>query len=204
MEFIQTLKDRFGENTPITIDEIKAVCGNYSRPRISQFIDEAINKKELVRYIPGVYYLPKETQWGPSVIDPMSVVRKKYIEDKGKRFGFFGGLTALNALGLSTQLPFTFEIISNNATARKRYVTVKRQKFLIRKARVAVDNRNYPTLLTLELANILDPETIASKQFISFIKENKITRGDIQKYSPFYPVEVSAKLIKSGVIYEFA
>jgi len=148
--------------------------------------------------------MPTETPWGASVIDPAAVVRKKYIEDKGERFGFFTGFTALNALGLSTQFPFVPEIISNNATARKRYVEVKRQKFLIRKSRVAINNTNYPVLLILELTKILDLEAITSKQFVRFIKENEITRDDIQKYCPSYPADVSTKLIKSGVIYEFA
>jgi hypothetical protein len=204
MEFIQLLKDKYGTNNPILIDEIKDIFKKYSRPRISQFIDEAITKKMLARYDMGIYYLPTETMLGMSLPHSRKVVEKVYLENGDEIYGFYTGLSLMNYIGLTTQVPYILEIVSNNTKARTRRVKVRKQTIILRKARTKITRENYLTLMILELVTQMDMDDILKKDFIKYIKSIKITRKEIQKYIKFFPKETAVKLIESGVIYEFA
>ncbi|MDR1832730.1 MAG: hypothetical protein LBQ97_08410 [Fusobacteriaceae bacterium] len=204
MEFVQVLKEKYGENTPILIDEIKAVCGNYSRPRISQFIDEAIRKRELIRYSPGVYYLPTMLRYGLSMIGPRDVIEKKYITNGAEIYGYYSGFTLLNAAGLTTQVPNTLEIVSNNVNSRLSRVLVDYQKVIVRRARAKITSENYQILRFLELVNNLESKELKQKEFLRYVRKINLKRGDIQQYIEYYPKSVGMKLIESEVIYEFA
>ena len=89
---IKNLKKRFKLNEPIFTNEILEVMQEYSRPRVYQMIKEAEEKKELVRYDNGIYYMPKQNEIGLSVPSLNSVINKKYISNKGKTYGIYGKL----------------------------------------------------------------------------------------------------------------
>lgn len=61
------------------------------------------------------------------------------------------GLSALNRYGLTTQVPNTTEICTNNETSKLRSVKVGNMSVILRKSRTAITNENVDILSFLEL-----------------------------------------------------
>ena len=65
-KFTDILKERFGENEPILVEEILDEFSDISRQAVYKKIDAAMEEGLLARYDRGVYYLPTETRFGAS------------------------------------------------------------------------------------------------------------------------------------------
>ena len=107
----------------------------------------------VVRYEKGIYYIPTKTILGTSMLDPRKVIEKKYIKDGEDIIGYYSGATLLNQLDLSTQMPNTIELYTNNETSRLRNTTVGNQKVVLRRARTPINTSNAAVLCFLELMN---------------------------------------------------
>lgn len=202
MEFYNYLIDTFGYNEAILMSEIS--FKGYSVPWIKKAIQRLCVEEKLIRFEKGIYYIPTETLLGKSRLDPKKVILKKYINDGKNSMGYFSGITFMNMLGLSTQMPNTLEIYTNNEPSRVREVPVGNQRVLLRRARVDVNNENSATMSFLELMNFTDAtfyDMEKKKIIANFIKENGITRSLISKYSPFFPDKAMRTLVESEVIY---
>lgn len=206
---IKRLIDKFGYNKPIFTDEILECMKDYSRQRIYQLINDSVNKKELIRFDTGVYYLPTETILGQSTISVEEVIIKKYIQNDNNIFGIFGkNVLDLNFM-VTTQVPNTLEIITNNESRALREIKIRGRTFVLRKSRIKITNENVHTYTILELFNGIKlnqcNEVPFPKQFIlNYIKENKITYTDISQMANFFPAKAMKNLIISGVLYEIA
>ena len=84
------LLDTFGTNEPISVSDIK--YGGYSRPWIDKELSKLCKSKKIVRYERGIYYIPSQTPFGASVLNPNKIIKYKYIEKCGKINGFYMGL----------------------------------------------------------------------------------------------------------------
>ena len=112
MALLDRLTENFGCNEPILLDEID--CGGYSRPWLFKELNELCRTGKLVRFDRGIYYIPTETAFGVSLLDPCKVIEKKYVKDSSGCYGYYSGAAFLNQLGLSTQMPNTIEVCTNN------------------------------------------------------------------------------------------
>lgn len=200
MELIEYLIKTFGYNEPILLEEIS--FNNYSKPWINKQLAKYVETGELVRFEKGVYYVPKKTILGPSKLNPQKVIERKYINNKD---GYYSGVSFLNQLGLSTQVPNVIEIYTNNEKAKVREVSIGKIKVMLRKARTTIDDSNVAVQSFLELMNSVSPSFFNPdrKQITAkFIKEMGITRNDISKYAKAFPDKAMRTLIESQVIYD--
>ena len=55
--FTERVKSSFATNEPIYTEEIIGLFPDYSRPQIFRFIREAEEKKEIVNFAKGIYYM---------------------------------------------------------------------------------------------------------------------------------------------------
>jgi predicted transcriptional regulator of viral defense system len=207
MDWIGELESKYGANEPLTIDEVDGVLSHYSTPRIYQLIDIAIAAGRLMRFENGIYYIPTRTIFGVSRLDPAKVVFRKYVTDGKMVYGFYSGLTLLNGLGLTTQVPNVIEVVTNNEASRLREVYVDKQRVRLRCARVPVTSENADALTILDLFNQLDPDKVDDADWrgvIDFIKENRLTLKKILGFSNAYPAKAVKNLMNSGVAYEVA
>ncbi len=205
MTLFETLLNTFGTNEPIMTNEI--VYGDYSRPWLYKELNKLCEEGKLIRFERGVYYIPTETPFGVSVLDPSKVITKKYINNGKEQIGYYSGITFLNKLRLSTQMSNTVEIYTNNEPSNVREVFVGRQKILLRKSRTTVDNSNAVVLSFLEMMNLVPTGFFdAEKMPIikKYIAENKITKDKITKYAPYFPDKTMRTLVESQVIYNVA
>ena len=202
MNLYEYLVEKYGYNEPIISNRI--MFGSYSRPWILKELNKLCDEQKIIRYEKGIYYIPTETVFGKSVLNPRKAIEKKYIVDDDKQMGYYSGLTLLNQLGISTQMPNVIEIFTNNEASNARTVTTGNQKIILRKARTVIDNTNVFVLSFLELMNSVTPAFFDEEKveiIKNFIKDKKITQNDISKYAKFFPEKVFKNLVESGVIY---
>ena len=205
MTLFEFLMGQYGTNEPILSSDIS--FRDYSRPWISKQLAQLCEEGKLVRYEKGIYYIPTQTPFGKSLLNPRKVIERKYISRAGETVGYYSGIIFQNQLRLTTQMPNVIEIYTNNETTRVRDVFVGKQKVLLRKARTRITASNVDVLSFLELMNDLDPSGLdAEKKLIlkQFINDRKITRSDITTYAPAFPDKALRTLVESEVIYSVA
>lgn len=205
MNLYMYLEKEYGENEAIFAKDI--VFEDYSKPWIKKELSKLCKEDKLTRYDKGVYYIATKTLLGKSMLDYKKVIMKKYIENNNDIFGYFSGITFLNMLGLSTQMPNKLEIYTNNESANIREVTVGGKEVVLRRARTDVTSENASVLSFLELMNYTDADFYDKEKvkiITNFIKERKITRSQITQYAKYYPDKVMRTLVESEIIYHVA
>lgn len=205
MELFYELLEQYGYNEPIFTQEI--VYKNYSRPWLYKELNRLCEQGLLVRFDKGIYYIPKQTPLGPSLLDPRKVVRKKYVQDGESTIGYYAGNTLLNLMNLSTQMPNSIEVYTNNEKAKLREVRIGNQSVVLRRTRTPVTNDNVAVLQFLELMNITNASFFDEDRKASvsrYIKDNAITRDKVTAYAPVFPDRAMRNLIESEVVYSVA
>ena len=192
------LYDTFGTNVPIFTSEIK--YKNYSRSWIFAELKKLCSDKELIRYDRGVYYIPTDTIFGKSRISFDEVIEKKYISNGQEVFGFYGGVTLLNTVGLSTQIAVTPTIFTNAVTSQKRIITIGERKAILKKPRTMVNSSNVFALTFLEILSEIPEYYLDDKNkrncIINFMKINAIRKDDISSLIVLYPKSTSKNYSK--------
>ena len=87
---------------------------------------------------------------------PIFLIEYKYLLSDNKRCGYISGLMFFNQLGLSTQLPMVYEVVSNKATKDRRETTLGGSKVVVRRPKVTVNDGNYKILQFLDLLRDID------------------------------------------------
>ena len=201
MKLVNCLKTQYGENTPIFFEDIANVCSGYTRGRVYQLIDAAMNSGLLAKAGYDCYYVPTTTPFGKSLLNPRKIIEKKYISNNGKVYGFYTGISLLNSFGITTQMPNVIEVFTNNEATKSRRVTINNQTIIVKRARTTINNSNYKEMMLLELFNLADIRSIdarATQKIVDYMKQNNISIQGIMKYAKFVP----ARAIKNFMISE--
>lgn len=203
MEFFDYLVSTYGYNEVILSNEIS--FNDYSVPWIKKALGELCKKEQIIRFEKGVYYIPTDTPLGKSNLDYKKVIKKKYINNGNDDIGYFSGVTFMNMIGLSTQMPNVFEIYTNNESSRIREVSVGTQRVILRRSRSKVTSRNAATMSFLELMNSTDAnfyDDYRKKIVVEFIKKSGITKKTVSECLSCFPDKAIRTLIESEVIYD--
>ena len=202
MTFYQYLLERYGSNEPILLSEIQ--FEKYSRPWIYKELRKMCDNGQLIRYEKGVYYIPTQTVLGISTLNPRKVIEKKYISPAGNTQGYYSGITFLNQIGISTQMPNRIELYTNNENSTVREITVGKQKVLLRRARTTITPENADVQSFLEMMSLVSADFFdedRKKAVADFIEKKGITRRAIAEYAPVFPDRAMRTMVESGVIY---
>ena len=206
MEFLERLMNNFHFDEPIFTNEILDLFSEYSDIYVFKMIKREVDRKTLIQYSKGIYYMPIETGYGLSNISADTVVKKKYLSYKDEQFGIYSGLTLQNRMRLTTQMPMVLEITSNNESSRKREILIKKSRYIIRKSKCEItkDNVNEYTILQL----IYDTNNNGYKEMK--IKEAvrlytsiyNIKKDVLFKIANYFPSFVFKKIINGGYLDE--
>lgn len=198
------LIENFKPYEPIFTADIDIdMVGNSLRPKLKELCDSG----KLCRYEAGVYYLPGKMKLkGLIPISASAVARSRYVNRRGKVRGYYSGYTFANQIGLSLQVPYVQEIVTNEASAKVREIDIKGQKFIIRKPKAEVTEENVYTLQFLDFLSDIDKYLDGSSENIldkleKLIKDEKITKELIDTYISLYPMKVYKNLYETGVVY---
>lgn len=201
------LIENFKPYEPIFTADIDIdMVGNSLRPKLKELCDSG----KLCRYEAGIYYLPGKMKLkGLTPISASVVARSKFINRRGKVRGYYSGYTFANQIGLSLQVPYVQEIVTNEASAKVREIDIKGQKFIIRKPKAEVTEENVYTLQFLDFLSDIDKYLDGSSDNIldkleKLIKDENITKELIDKYISLYPTRVYKNLYETGVVYAIA
>ena len=198
------LIENFKPYEPIfTADIDIGMVGNSLRPKLKELCDSG----KLCRYDAGVYYLPGEMKLkGLTPISANTVARCRYVNRRGRVQGYYSGYTFANQIGLSLQVPYVQEIVTNEASAKVREVDIKGQKFIIRKPKAKITEENIYVMQFLDFLSDIDKYVDESATNISdklkkIIKDEKITKELVDTYIGLYPTKVYKNLYETGVVY---
>lgn len=207
MNTYEMIINEFQADEPIFVDDIKKLFPDKSRPWIDKTIKTMIDLKLMKRYDQGVYYILRKTAFGDSILNPNKVLTKKYIKNESAVYGYTSGMTLLNSVGLTTQVPNTLTIVSNNESSRGRKIVIGNQHAYLMRPPCEITSENYVTLQFLEAMKLVDVKSLDETEnanLIKYIKNNKIVRGEIYKYCNYFPDYVSKRILGGGLIEAFA
>lgn len=207
--FIERLSEKFNNNEPIFTEEILGLFREYSRAQVFRYIDKAKERKEIVQFTKGVYYIPNVTFWGDlSTITADAVIEKKYLRNAEQIYGVFGGIKLLNNFSVTTQMPAVIEVVTNNETTRCREIAVNGRRFILRKSRCEINKNNYAAYTVLQLFNDFTEQDrldeASRRRLLEYIKSRKVTQKQLLELSMQFPARATKKLIGSGVLNEIA
>ena len=203
MILIDYLLNKYGTNKPILTEELSISEISYDnlRKQLSRYNSQGIIEK----YSQGVYYIPKETILGKSTLSINDVIYRKYISDDNEIYGYFSGLSFYNKLGITTQVPFVYEIVTNKEKSRVRKITLKNKKIILRKPYATINRNNYLEAQFLEFINNANINDINDNidTLKKYIKDKNLNKNIILDLITNYPSKTSKRLIESRLLYEF-
>ena len=117
-------------NEPIFVSDLQL---SISDANLQQMFNLLCDSGKIKRFDIGIYYLPKESRLTGGVpLGADTVARYKYVSRNGRIDGYYSGYTFANQLGVITQVPYTLEIVSNNASAKVQEVNLQGRKVILR------------------------------------------------------------------------
>ena len=201
------LTENYEPNEPIFVSDVDLPVSDCN---MRQMFKSLCDSGKIKRFDTGIYYIPKKSvlkNGVPLAADEVAVA--KYILKKGEIYGFYSGYTFANQLGISTQVPYVKEIVSNNASTRVKEVMVRNKKILLRKARTKITNENYVVLQLLELLKDLEQyydiefDEVCAR-LSRYVKDEKITKEDVDKYIVDFPDKIYKNIYRTGLYNVFA
>ena len=149
------------------------------RYHLKRLTDDGI----LCRFEAGIYYFPKTDIFGEKMaLTADTVALHKYVRRRGRSVGYYSGYTLANRMGLSTQVPLKEEITSNFAPAQVRELTIKNQKYILRRPVVEVTDENVAVLQFLDCLKDLErcaeeePE-VCGRILTGYAREHALTKS---------------------------
>ena len=120
------------------------------------------------------------------------MARYRFISKGDNVDGFYAGNTFANQIGISTQVPYVIEIVSNNVSDDGE-VLIGNRKFVVRKPIVPITKENAHVLQMLELLVKIDAYLDCSYEeardkFAEYISVCRITKSDVDLYITKYPL----------------
>ncbi|MDD7642147.1 MAG: DUF6088 family protein [bacterium] len=202
------LMENFGYNEPIFLNDLSVE--GLSDNAVRQGVKRLVGSGFLERYDSGIYYIPERGGLlGKSYLDPYLVIMRKYVQSKYETYGYFTGISFVNQLGLTTQMPAILEVVTNRESTNGRMITVGNQKVRIKKSTVAISDSNADLLQLLDsigqaekYSELTMEETIDT--MISYVKQKCFTKEQLSEVSSSLTGATAKKLIEWGIIYEFA
>ena len=179
-------------NEPIFLCDIDLPVSNGN---LRKMMKDLCDVGKIKRFDIGIYYLPKQSRLKGGV--PLSVdtvAKYKYVCRNGNIEGYYSGYTFANMLGVTTQVPYTIEIVSNNASAKVREIDLQGRRIILRKSRVPITNENYQILQFLDFlkdASVYSEENdIFENRIRKYIVDENIKKDDVDLYIKHYPDKI--------------
>ena len=210
MNIISYLENVYGYATPIFLKDVR--IGGKSKAAIKESFYRAVKEGKLERQSNGVYYIRKKQEFGGGIFFE-DIIEKKYIYsdyadcDLKKLFviGYYSGMTFLNQIGISEQVPAILEVTTNNTSSNKRIYISRGSKAIVRKARTEVTYQNYKMLQFLDMFHWLSLWEIKEKKDLlrKYIIDNYLTKHQFSEYIQLYSFQTLKKITEGGLLDAF-
>ncbi|MBQ7991826.1 MAG: hypothetical protein IJ252_02235 [Solobacterium sp.] len=203
-ELFRYLQENYRENEPIFLSEIDApdIKPSCVRPLLKKLVDDG----RIKRFDTGIYYVPKKTFFrSGSALPVESVISKKYLYDQKVRCGYYCGMLLANQLGLTTQVPMVFEVITNKATTEYRETQLGNYRVIVKRPCVNVTPENAEVLQFLDLLKeVTDISELngseLTKKLTGYMKAKGIGFESLKPYLPNYPDKIYRNMYEVGLL----
>ena len=185
--------DQYPEDEPIFIEDIKDYviekCENEDKEKVLKNVNVILNRLKKEKIIKaeykGVYYKPLISMFGEVPLDTNKLRKLKYLEDRnGNVKGYVVGAKLFNALGLTTLVPNTTDIVTNECKYHKQYD--EKLRTYITKPKIEITNENYRYLQFIDILenkdNIYIEAENANEILYEIIEKCKLDFEKIIKY----------------------
>lgn len=202
-ELVGILTERFGLDEPILTEDVEAAFPSTPRRTLFSHISKAVEAGRLVRFETGVYYVPSAGLLGLAELDPLKVIARKYLfTPDGESTGFWSGTTLDNNLGLTTQVPVVYEVVTDNTSVPQRTVRIGGYvTCIVRKSKVPVKGNDVRALQLLDILTRRKPQTLSPSQRkrVKALGQG-VDMKELLKMSLFYPQKTTRRLAESEAI----
>ena len=201
---LEFLKSRFKENEPIFLAEIR--IPGMTDVAVRQQLKKLTNKGQLKRFDTGVYYMPRKSIFrSGSAISVSDVIKKKYLVDSNGSCGYFSGLLFANGIGLTTQVPMTYEVVTNKATTEYRDTKIGNVRVIVKRPYVPINNQNVSELQFLDLLKEINDIAEVDGQeltnhLIFYMKSKGMEFKDLSPFLKYYPERIYKNLYETGLL----
>ena len=201
MSVIQTIFNPSLINKPLFIEDFVNEETNYDTAKT--LLSNYVKSGDIKRYSQGIYYIPRKTILGYSTISFESIIERKYISDDNKVFGYYSGMSLLNTIGLSSQVPNIPEITTNNEATRKRKVKIGKRSVIVRRSEIEINNDNYLYLQFFDIFRYGDQKAIEDNKnnVIKFFDDNKLKLNKLMEIEKLLPMKIR-KIFRRSKIYD--
>lgn len=199
------LLDNYKENEPIFLADLQV--DGMTRTNVRQRIKKLTDIGKVKRFDNGIYFLPKKTIFkSGSQLAPEKVLECKYLRDKDERCGYVSGLMFFNQMGLTTQVPMMYEVVSNKATNDYRETSLAKSRVIVRKPKVPVTEKNYKALQFLDMLKDVDVYSeVTGKplqdRLYRYMDDANLSISEMEPYFAYYPDKLYKNLVETRVIY---
>lgn len=199
------LLDNYKENEPIFLADLQV--DGMTRTNVRQQIKKLTDTGKVKRFDNGIYFLPKKTIFkSGSQLAPEKVLECKYLRDKDERCGYVSGLMFFNQMGLTTQVPMMYEVVSNKATNDYRETSLAKSRVIVRKPKVPVTEKNYKALQFLDMLKDVDVYSeLTGKplqdRLYRYMDDADLSISEMEPYFAYYPDKLYKNLVETRVIY---
>ena len=204
MTLYEYLLETYQENEPIFSSDI--TVDGISDVNIRSQLKKLTDQGKIKRYDTGIYYLPTKSIFkSGSQLSPERVIEEKYLKEKGQLCGYISGLDFFNQLGLTTQVPMQYEVVSNKATSEYREAYLVKTKVIIRKPKISVTEENYKVLQFLDMIKDLDEYAEISGRelsvrLIEYMGKLQMSFSQLEPYLQYYPDKIYKNMYKAGIL----
>ena len=199
------LLDNYKENEPIFLADLQV--DGMTHTNVRQQIKKLTDTGKVKRFDNGIYFLPKKTIFkSGSQLAPEKVLECKYLRDKDERCGYVSGLMFFNQMGLTTQVPMMYEVVSNKATNDYRETSLAKSRVIVRKPKVPVTEKNYKALQFLDMLKDVDVYSeLTGKplqdRLYRYMDDANLSISEMEPYFAYYPDKLYKNLVETRVIY---
>lgn len=198
------LKENYGENVPIYISRLKVegMSENTLRQQVKRLTDAGLLK----RYDTGIYFIPQKSVFkSGSTLSVEQVLNDKYLREGEKRCGYQSGILFANQLGLTTQVPMIYEIVTNKASREYREITVAKTRVILRRPRTEINEDNFRALQFLDLMKDVDMVSELegkrlTERLLAYMRACSLYFDDLEPFLPLYPDKLYRNLYEGGLL----
>lgn len=200
------LLDNYKENEPIFLADLQV--DGMTRTNVRQQIKKLTDTGKVKRFDNGIYFLPQKTIFkSGSQLAPEKVLECKYLRDKDESCGYVSGLMFFNQMGLTTQVPMMYEVVSNKATNDYRETSLAKSRVIVRKPKVPVTEKNYKALQFLDMLKDVDVYSeVTGKplqdRLYRYMDDANLSISEMEPYFAYYPDKLYKNLVETRVIYK--
>ena len=186
--------NQYPEDEPIFIEEIKEYviqkCESKEKENVLKNINVILNrlKKEgiIKAEYKGVYYKPIVSIFGEVPLNSNRLMQLKYLVDRNSNVkGYIIGAKLFNVIGLTTLVPNTTDIVTNECKYHKQFD--KKLRTYITKPKIEITNENYRYLQFIDIIenkdNIYIEAENADEILYNIIQEYNLDFEKIIKYA---------------------